>query len=74
MYGRGGPAPGETLLDRYVVERRCLWCPEESSRSQPCGPSWSRGRTMRTTLAYEATSSWGDDGAHGDWNNREVIR
>lgn len=26
MYGRGA-APGETVLDRYVVERRCLWCP-----------------------------------------------
>jgi hypothetical protein len=38
-------------------------------------PGWSRGRTMRTTLAYEATSSnWSDGGAHVDWSNREVIR
>jgi len=46
----------------------------------PCGqpamcPGWSHGRTMRTTLAYEATSSsWSDGGARVDWGNREVIR
>ena len=37
MYGRGGPAPGETVLDRYVVERRCLWCPR---RVKPQPAMW----------------------------------
>lgn len=36
MYGRGA-APGETVLDRYVVERRCLWCPR---RVKPQPAMW----------------------------------
>jgi hypothetical protein len=74
MYGRGA-APGETVLDRYVVERRCLWCPRRVKPQPAMCPGWSRGRSMRTTLAYEATSSsWSEGGAHVDWSNREVIR
>jgi len=68
--------------------RRCPWCPAKIKpprgvpipSTAPCGqpamcPGWSHGRTMRTTLAYEATSSsWSDGGARVDWGNREVIR
>jgi hypothetical protein len=36
MYGWGA-APGETVLDRDVVKRRCLWCPR---RVKPQPAMW----------------------------------
>ena len=57
MYGRGVRRREKQCLTATWWSDAVYGVPEESSRSQPCGPGWSRGRTMRTTLAYEATSS-----------------
>ena len=74
MYGRGGPAPGETVLDRYVVERGCLWCPRRD-KPQPAMWPWLVSRSHNANHArirgdVQLECRW----RSVDWSNREVVR